>query len=209
MFLRVPLADDGERLGGEVAAVIEIGFDKDVVVGAEAVDVMPGAGGVEGEFVGGDADDGAWVLRVGCQFVVYPLLSFTPSLSLFLFSSREKKGRKTIFFVQLEHFVRLAAGKEALAVREVGKGCGPWSWEPRKWVLVSIAVDGSKCVDGGLRSWISCIAYSNKYTEQPRQKGRIIGHTQRTVRRANLANVMMARRFCCEGMPMIDIFASY
>lgn len=46
------------------------------------------------EFVGGDADDGAWVLRVGCQFVVYPFLSFTPSLSLFLFSTREKKGEK-------------------------------------------------------------------------------------------------------------------
>lgn len=65
MFLRVPLADDGEGLGGEVAAVVEVGFDKDVVVGTEAVDVVPGAGGVERELVGGDADDGAWVLRVG------------------------------------------------------------------------------------------------------------------------------------------------
>lgn len=68
VFLRVPLADNGERLGGEVAAVVEVGFDEDVVVGAEAVDVVPGAGGVEGEFVGGDADDGA-CLGVWCQFL--------------------------------------------------------------------------------------------------------------------------------------------
>lgn len=66
MFLRVPLADDGEGLGGEVATVVEVGFDKDVMVGAQAVDVVPGAGGVEGEFVRGDADDGAWVLGLGC-----------------------------------------------------------------------------------------------------------------------------------------------
>lgn len=60
MLLRVPLAHDGQRLGGEVAAIVKVRFDKDVVVGPEAVDVVPGAGGVEGEFVGGDADDGTW-----------------------------------------------------------------------------------------------------------------------------------------------------
>ena len=59
MFLRVSLADDGEGLSGEVAAVVEVRFNEDVVVSAEAVDIVPRAGGVEGEFVRGDADDGA------------------------------------------------------------------------------------------------------------------------------------------------------
>lgn len=59
MFLRVPLADDGEGLGGEFVAAVEVRFDKDVVVGAEAVYIVPGAGGVEGDLVRGDADDGA------------------------------------------------------------------------------------------------------------------------------------------------------
>ncbi len=64
MLLRVPLTDNGERLGGEVAAVVEVGFDEDVVACAEAVDVVPRPGGIEGEFVGGDADDGACVMLV-------------------------------------------------------------------------------------------------------------------------------------------------
>ncbi len=59
MFSRVPLADDGERFGGEVAAVVEFAFDEGFVAFADAVDVAPGLGGVEGEFVGGGADDWA------------------------------------------------------------------------------------------------------------------------------------------------------
>ena len=60
MFSRVPLADDGERFGGEVAAVVEFAFDEGFVAFADAVDVAPGLGGVEGEFIGGGADDWAY-----------------------------------------------------------------------------------------------------------------------------------------------------
>ncbi len=47
----------------------------------------------------------------------------------------------TVFLVQREHFVRLAAGHEAFAMREVGEGCGPWSGESGERVSVRIAVD--------------------------------------------------------------------
>ena len=53
---RVALADDGEGLGGEIAAVVEVAFDEGVVASAGAVDVAPGGGCVEGDFVGGYAD---------------------------------------------------------------------------------------------------------------------------------------------------------
>ena len=63
MFSRVPLADDRERFRGEVAAVVEFAFDEGFVAFSDAVDVAPGLGGVEGEFIGGGADDWACVVR--------------------------------------------------------------------------------------------------------------------------------------------------
>lgn len=47
MFLRVPFADDGERLGGEIAPVVEFGFDENTMIFSYAVDVLPGSGRVE------------------------------------------------------------------------------------------------------------------------------------------------------------------
>lgn len=96
--------------------------------------------------------------------------------------------------MQLEHFVRLAARQEALAVPKIRTGRSPWSRESRKWVLVNIAVNGPKRVDGELKNWISFTACSNKRNEQDKKEN-LISHTQRTVRIASLPKVMLARRF--------------
>ena len=63
MFSRVSLTDDRKCFRSEIAAVVELAFDEGLMAFADAVDVAPGLRGVEGEFVGGGADDWACVVR--------------------------------------------------------------------------------------------------------------------------------------------------
>ena len=55
----IPFADNRMRLVGESAAVIKGTLDKRPMSLSEAINVFPGACGVEGEFIGGRPHDGA------------------------------------------------------------------------------------------------------------------------------------------------------
>ena len=48
----IPLADNGVRLIGKAATVVEAALDKRPVPGPEAIDILPRAGGAEGQLVG-------------------------------------------------------------------------------------------------------------------------------------------------------------
>lgn len=71
----------------------------------------------------------------------------------FFYQEKETKKRgessRTVFFMQLERFVRLPAGQETFAVGEVANGCRPRSRELGERMRVGVSIDGADGIDDG------------------------------------------------------------